>query len=190
MQTVAQEEEMDDIIIPAGRTKRKSVTRKTKNQKKRTKNDQDDEISVATSACGANALENLLQTVAQEEEKDDIIIPAGKIKRKSVTRKTKNQKKRIENDQDDEISVATSACGANALENLLQTVAQEEEKDDGDFIIPERRTKQRKLAPRKVKKQKKSTVEHNQDDEISIATSTLGINALENLLQTVNKEEC
>ncbi|OEU18694.1 hypothetical protein FRACYDRAFT_236972 [Fragilariopsis cylindrus CCMP1102] len=152
LQTVAQEEEMDDIIIPAGRTKRKSVTRKTKNQKKRTKNDQDDEISVATSACGANALENLLQTVAQEEEKDDIIIPAGKIKRKSVTRKIKNQKKRIENDQDDEISVATSACGANALENLLQTVAQEEEKDDGDFRIPERRTKQRKLAPRKVKK--------------------------------------
>jgi 6-phosphogluconate dehydrogenase (decarboxylating) len=152
LQTVAQEEEMDDIIIPAGRTKRKSVTRKTKNQKKRTKNDQDDEISVATSACGANALENLLQTVAQEEEKDDIIIPAGKIKRKSVTRKIKNQKKRIENDQDDEISVATSACGANALENLLQTVAQEEEKDDGDFSIPERRTKQRKLAPRKVKK--------------------------------------
>jgi len=185
LQTVAQE------VDNGKRAKRKSVTKKAKKQKKkkRTENDQDDEISVATSAFGTKALEDLLHTVAQQETNDDVIIPAGKTKRKSIKRKTKNQKKKVIA-QDDEISVATSACGAKALENLLQTVAQEEEKDDGDFIIPARRTKQRKSAPKKAKKQKKSTFEHNQDDEISVATSTLGINALEDLLQTVNQEEC
>jgi chemotaxis response regulator CheB len=191
LHTVAQQEENDGRdIIADKRTKRKSVAKNTnKQKKKRIENDQDDEISVATSAFGTKALEDLLHTVAQQETNDDVIIPAGKTKRKSITRKTKNQKKKVIA-QDDEISVATSACGAKALENLLQTVAQEEEKDDGDFIIPARRTKQRKSAPKKAKKQKKSTFEHNQDDEISVATSTLGINALEDLLQTVNQEEC
>jgi hypothetical protein len=191
LHTVAQQEEnVGRDIITAKRTKRKSVTKNTNYQKKkRIENDQDDEISIGTSAFGTKALEDLLHTVAQQEENDDVIIPAGKTKRKSVTRKTKNQKKKTKA-QGDEISVATSACGVNALENLLQTVAQEEEKDDGDFIVPSRRTKRRKLAPKKAKKQKKSTVEHNQDDEISVATSTFGINALEDLLQTVNKEEC
>jgi hypothetical protein len=184
LHTVAQQEENDDVVIPAGRTKRKSVTRKTKDQKKKTKA-QGDEISVATSACGANALENLLQTVALEEEMDDIIIPAGRTKRKSVTRSTKNPKKRTKNDQDDEISVATSAYGANALESLLQTVAQEEEKDD--IIIPAGKTK-RKSVTRKTKNQKKR-IENDQDDEVSVATSACGANALENLLQTVAQEE-
>jgi len=190
--TVAQEEE--NVIIPTKQRKRKTIAKKTKNQsKKKIGCNQDDETSVATSAFGTKALEDLLNTIAQQQQQDayeDVIIPAKMTKRKPVTTNNvgKNQKKkRIENNRDDEISVATSAFGTKALQNLLHiVVAQDEKNMDGNVIVP---PVKRKLVSRKTKNQQKRVIDRNQDDEISVATSACGENALKNLLQAVNQEE-
>jgi len=194
LHTIAQQQDAyEDVIIPAKRTKRNSVTTKNvgKNQKKkRIENNRDDEISVATSAFGTKALQDLLHIVAQDEKNMDGNVVVPPVKRKLVPRKTKNQKKRvIDRNQDDEISVATSACGKNALKNLLQAVNQEEVNGDGNFTISTRRTKE-KIIPKQAKKQKKSIIDQHQYDEISVATSACGKKALKDLLQTVNQEKC
>ena len=230
LQTVTQEEKNIDGDDSnhgnhgnhGNRKKQKAALKKTKKRKKtaidskpssfKTKDGkEDDEISVATSAFGKRALEDLLQTAAEKEiniDRDDIN-RGNRNKQKAAPKKAKKRKKIAidskpssfktkDGKEDDEISVATSAFGKRALEDLLQTATQEEINIDGDNNIDPGSMNEQKAVPKKAKRRKKTVVDcklgslknkdSKDDDEISIATSACGKKALDDLLQTVAKD--
>jgi hypothetical protein len=165
----------------------------------------DDEMSMATSAFGKRALENLLQNVTEEDINID-----GKNTKKKPRRKNKTKQKekspsikdsRLEskaNDKGDDVSVATSAFGKRALENLLNQVASKDMVVGGTGINNSHGNKQ-KLQPKTTKKRmgRKAIVnasslgskDAKEDEQASVATSAHGKKALEDLLRNVDGDQ-
>ena len=171
---------------------------------------EEDEVSVATSAFGKKALEDLLQNVTEEDiHIDGIKTKRHNSKKKKARRKpTKKQSTRKigikaslseskDNDEDGEMSVATSAFGKRALENLLKNVTQEETYIDDNNTNNRRRNK-KKSKTQTTKKQKRrktdtkassfGSKDENDNEERSVATSAFGNRALEDLLQSVDQD--
>ena len=152
--------------------------KKQNNKKQRAKallpssndNEQDELISTATSAFGKRALEDLLKHV---DKKADGVTEA----KKPRSKKQKPTVSQPEANTEEEISVATSAFGKRALDQLLQNAGKANNDDRKD----EKKRRTKKEVP------KTSTLEVNAED-ISVATSTFGKKALDDLLQKADQE--
>ena len=172
------------------RTKHK----KSKHQKrpKRNKNNAKakiqhiEESSQATSAYGIKALEDLLEGATQEQTRGD-----GKRNNKPTGKKHKQSKHqtrskgnknnaRAEFQDTEELSEATSAYGAKALQDLLEGATQDQTRGDGKRNDKPFGTKNKQSKPRGNKND--AEAEFQDIEELSEATSAHGAKALSDLL--------
>mmetsp|Transcript_21108 Transcript_21108/g.52342 ORF Transcript_21108/g.52342 Transcript_21108/m.52342 type:complete len:365 (+) Transcript_21108:1-1095(+) len=140
-------------------SKRKNAAKESSLKSKR--KSANDEISVATSALGKIALDDLL-----EQADSDIDVP---------------------NTGDEETSVATSAFGKRALDDLLKVADSRTNNPASKGKTTKKATKKQKKG-RASTKEPQSTPKGG-DDEISVATSAFGKRALDDLLQNLGEDE-
>ena len=152
-------------------TSKAKTTKNHKRQKNDTKTSsleyrsENKDMSMVSSAFGKRALEDLLKHAVREEyDVDEIFMKKTRVNKQQPKSKTSRNQNRgtastkesfsAPKNGDEEASVATSAYGKRALEDLLQKVHQDDNNMHDDSLNRRKRQK-RKSNQRKVQTQKK-----------------------------------
>eukprot|EP00537_Pseudo-nitzschia_pungens_P000968 CAMPEP_0172361268 /NCGR_PEP_ID=MMETSP1060-20121228/5126_1 /TAXON_ID=37318 /ORGANISM="Pseudo-nitzschia pungens, Strain cf. cingulata" /LENGTH=759 /DNA_ID=CAMNT_0013083481 /DNA_START=165 /DNA_END=2441 /DNA_ORIENTATION=+ len=165
----------------------------------------EDGISVATSAFGKRALDDLLQKVTQEGDGVNDRRRTNQRVKRTKERKGKKQANGTKQKssipkggkKEDEMSVATSTYGKKALDDLLRRVTEEGIGVDKEGVSSRRRKNQVPGSTKGNEEENEEettafpgfdSLEEEEEEEISVATSAFGKRALDDLLQSAARE--